>query len=72
MEVAAKIIAFRELLRERFPEAHAVKPPVNALRTGVDCLDAAGLMAGSICEIVSGQTSAGTGLLLVICKIRLS
>lgn len=62
---AAKIIAFRELLRERFPEAHAVKPPVNALRTGVDCLDAAGMMAGSICEIVAGQASAGTGLLLV-------
>jgi hypothetical protein len=66
MEAAAKIIAFRELLKERFPEAHAEKPPESVVRTGLDCLDAAGLTAGSICEIVAEQkTSAGAGLVLV-------
>jgi len=66
MDAAAKIIAFRELLKERFPEAHAEKPPESVVRTGLQCLDAAGLMAGSICEIVGGQkTSTGAGLVLV-------
>jgi hypothetical protein len=65
MEAAAKIIAFRELLRERFPQAHAEKPPMSLIQTGVACLDEAGLMAGSICEIVSARNRTGAGLLLV-------
>jgi hypothetical protein len=61
----AQIIAFKDLLSERFPEAHAVKLPSPTLSTGLACLDAAGMMAGSICEIVSTHVSSGAGLLRV-------
>lgn len=62
---AAQIIAFKDLLRDRFPLAHAAKPAATAMPTGLACLDALGLTAGSICEIVSTSASSGTGLLLV-------
>jgi hypothetical protein len=61
----AEIIAFKDLLRAKFPLAHAVKLPAGVTRTGLACLDAMGWGAGSICEIVSAQASSGTGLLLV-------
>lgn len=62
---AAQIIAFKDLLRARFPQAHAVKLAAPVLSTGLACLDAAGMMAGSICEIVSAHVSSGAGLLRV-------
>ncbi len=62
---AAQIIAFKDLLRAKFPLAHAAKPPAAVMPTGLACLDAMGLTAGSICEIVSAGASSGTGLLLV-------
>lgn len=61
----AEIIAFKDLLRARFPEAHALKAAAPVVQTGVPCLDAIGISAGGICEIVSSCESSGAGLLLV-------
>lgn len=66
MHAPANIIAFRELLRTRFPEAHGLAQARVAVETGVECLDEAGMMAGSICEIVAPHASAGAGLVLAV------
>ncbi len=60
------IVAFRDFLRARFPEAHALAmpevPPVQA--TGTPWMDALNLRKGAITEVVASVASAGTGLLL--------
>ena len=65
MNPAPNIISLREQMRSQFPEAHAKVAPELSLKTGIGCLDALGLMAGVICEIVATKGSAGSGLLLV-------
>jgi hypothetical protein len=64
MQTAANIIAFRELLRARFPEAHAAAHARHDFETGIACLDAAGIAPGCITEIASAHGSAGAGLIL--------
>jgi hypothetical protein len=62
---AAKIIAFRDLLREKFPAAHAVAPPKSDLDpTGIPCLDAVGLAKGAITEVVGESEGCGAGTLI--------
>lgn len=62
---ATKIIAFRDLLQSKFPEAHATpRPHVAASSTGIPCLDAVGLGKGAITELVSEKEGSGTGLLI--------
>lgn len=62
---AAKIIAFRDLLRSKFPEAHAsTRPPEENERTGIACLDAIGLAKGAITEIVGEPEGCGAGLFI--------
>jgi len=61
----AKVIALREFLRTKFPEAHAPQAaPVETLRTGVSCLDVLGLGKGAITEVVGTQPGCGIGLLI--------
>lgn len=64
---ANKILAFKDLLRARFPAAHAHLPSKRAedrTSTGIPCLDAVELVRGAATEIVSESGSAGTGLLI--------
>jgi hypothetical protein len=62
---AAKIIAFRDLLREKFPAAHAAVPPKKAVEpTGIPCLDAVGLAKGAITEVVGEFEGCGVGTLI--------
>lgn len=61
----ANIVAFRDFLRARFPEAHAEHGhEVAAANSGLSCLDALGVGLGSITEIVGPPAGSGTGLLL--------
>jgi hypothetical protein len=65
--MSAKIIQLRELLREKFPEAHAAVRPSPAAEdpaSGMPCLDATGVHRGSIVELVTDPHAAGTGLFL--------
>lgn len=65
MSAPANVIAFREVLQRKFPEAHGlVKPPSEVWATGVACLDEAGLPRGRVTEVVGGSLSAGVGLLV--------
>lgn len=59
----AQIIAFKDLLRERFREAQQVRERATVAITGIAALDAAGVGGGMITEIVSA--GAGAGLLLL-------
>jgi hypothetical protein len=62
---AAKIIAFRDLLREKFPAAHAAAPPRKDVEpTGIPCLDAVGLAKGAITEVVGESEGCGVGTLI--------
>ncbi|MEZ5304888.1 MAG: hypothetical protein R3F11_30200 [Verrucomicrobiales bacterium] len=59
---SAKIVALRELLRERFPEAQRAKgraAPEEAMALGIASLEAAGVLRGSITEIAGPPGSGG-------------
>lgn len=64
----AKIIQLRELLRERFPGAHArsqgASVTVEDYESGVSCLDEARLSPGSMVELVTESTRTGGALVL--------
>jgi hypothetical protein len=60
---SAQIIAFKDLLREKFREAQQVREHAAVAATGIAALDAAGMGGGMITEIVSA--GAGAGLLLL-------
>ncbi len=65
MAVAEKIIQLRQLLAERFPAAHALRPRGGeALVTHLPRLDAIGLPKGELTELVSEHASAGVATLL--------
>lgn len=69
-----KIIELRELLRERFPEAHGAGAGRRAgggdavawLRTGVACLDASGVLPGMVVEVTAGRPSVGGALAVAV------
>ena len=60
----------RQLLREKFPEAHrtsaeeAAAAAVDCFETGLPCLDRIGLPHGSVTEIVSAGSGSGSGIML--------
>lgn len=60
------IVTFRDFLRARFPEAHAVQPVADVQLTtgGSSCLEALDLRKGTVTEIVSSAPSSGAGLLI--------
>lgn len=65
------IVAFRELLRAKFPEAHATAAQhlkaaaaAEPVRSGVSCLDGLGLAKGALTEVVGPQPGCGIGLLI--------
>ena len=61
----ANIVAFRDFLRARFPEAHAEHGhEAEIVDTGLSCLDALGVGRGTITEIVGPPRGSGTGVLL--------
>lgn len=62
----SEITQLRELLKERFPEAQMGASPKGdtALQTGLQALDAVGLVSGTLCEAVAETRSLGSGLLL--------
>jgi hypothetical protein len=65
MAVAEKVIQLRQLLAERFPAAHAVRPRGGgAFATHLPRLDAIGLPKGELTELVSERASAGVATLL--------
>jgi len=66
MSAAANIIAFRKLLRERFPEAHVAQGPARerAAGSGLACVDSLGLLPGCVTEVVAVAGSTGAGLLI--------
>lgn len=65
MDPPPNVIAFRDLLRARFPEAHVLRQAPDSIETGIACLDEFGLRAGCISEVVAQHPSAGAALLLV-------
>lgn len=65
MAAAEKIIQLRQLLAERFPAAHALRPPGgDAFATHLPRLDDIGLPKGELTELVSEHASAGVATLL--------
>lgn len=64
----ANIVAFRDFLRERFPEAHAQRlgpgQGLEAPSMGLSCLDMLGISRGSITEVVGATPGCGVGVLL--------
>lgn len=61
------IIAFRDFLKARFPEAHADLPACDApavAATKVSCVEALGLRKGAITEVVAATGSCGGGVLI--------
>jgi hypothetical protein len=56
----------RQLLRNKFPEAHAAALPKEerVWQTRLPCLDAAGVYPGAITEVVAETRSCGAGLLI--------
>ena len=61
----AQIIAFKDLLQEKFREAGQVRDRAAVAATGIAALDAAGVGGGMITEIVSAGAGTGAGLLLL-------
>ena len=62
------IVAFREFMRTRFPEAHfPVEPGVHPLLTGQSLLKGLELAKGAITEVVASQSGAG---LLIACLLE--
>ena len=65
MAAAEKVIQLRQLLAERFPEAHTIRPRgERTFATHLPRLDAIGLPKGELTELVSEQASAGVATLL--------
>lgn len=65
MAAAEKVIQLRQLLAERFPAAHAIRPRgERTFATHQPRLDAIGLPKGELTELVSEQASAGVATLL--------
>lgn len=64
MSLPANVISLRNLLAERFPEAHVARRQDGAAQAGIAGLDAAGWTAGSVVEVVGEKASAGAGVLL--------
>jgi hypothetical protein len=64
MKEFSNVVSFRQLLRERFPEAHVLPAVAEALRLGIPCLEELGVRPGCIHEIVAQQAGAGSALLL--------
>ena len=60
------IVTFRDFLRARFPEAHAVQPAadVRLATAEASCLDALELCKGAITEVVASAAGCGGGLLI--------
>lgn len=59
------IVQLRDFLRAKFPQAHEVRNTGAAdLRTGVPCLDAAGVSIGGITEIMGESPGCGAGLVI--------
>lgn len=68
---AANILAFRELLRAKFPEAHAAAAQhlkaaaaAEPVHPGASYLDGLGLAKGTLTEVVGPQPGCGIGLLI--------
>ena len=66
IEQASKIIAFRDFLRARFPEAHEVAPDREQahVMSGAFELGPLDLRKGAITEVVAPSAGCGAGLLL--------
>ena len=65
MTASAKVIKLRQLLNEKFPEAHAgVTQQRPSFPTGLRSLDQVGIPKGALTEIVSQQKSQGSSLLI--------
>lgn len=65
MATSAKVIKLRQLLAEKFPEAHAGKRRTcPVFTTGMPALDKAGIPLGALTEVVSQEVSQGSGLLI--------
>jgi hypothetical protein len=65
MPAVQKVIQLRQLLAERFPAAHALRPRGgDAFRTCLPRLDDVGLPKGELTELVSEHASAGVATLL--------
>lgn len=62
----SNIVAFRDFLRARFPEAHAIQPGLEPapVAGGGSCLEALDLRKGAITELVAAMPGSGAGLLL--------
>ena len=65
MSASAKVIKLRQLLSEKFPEAHAgVATQRPTFTTGLAALDQVGIPQGALTEIVGQQASQGSSLLI--------
>lgn len=66
ISLPANIVAFRDFLRERFPEAHApALPETRRIESaGLPWLESLGLGKGAITEVVASSASSGVGLLI--------
>lgn len=61
----ANVVRLRDFLKMKFPQAHEVRNTSFAtFKTGIPCLDAAGLSVGGITEITGEGVSCGAGLLI--------
>jgi hypothetical protein len=59
------VASLQELLRSKFPAAHAVAPKDELLwKTKIRCLDAAGLWKGAIMEVVGEAKTCGVAMLI--------
>lgn len=59
------IVAFRDFLRARFPEAHAPQmPEVVPVASALTCVESLQLSRGAITEVTAASASAGVGLLI--------
>ncbi|MBX7209971.1 MAG: hypothetical protein K1X78_16760 [Verrucomicrobiaceae bacterium] len=60
------IVAFRDFLRARFPEAHAPQPAAEAqpVAGGASCIEALDLRKGAVTEVVVPAPGSGAGLLI--------
>lgn len=59
------IVAFRDFLRARFPEAHAPQmPEVVPVTSALTCVESLQLSRGAITEVTAASASAGVGLLI--------
>ena len=65
MATSAKVIKLRQLLAEKFPEAHAgTRQTRPVFTTGLSTLDKVGIPLGALTEVVSQEVSQGSGLLI--------